>query len=890
MEHDRPNPDELLASLKKEEDKRTGGKLKIFLGMCPGVGKTFAMLQAARQREAEGFDVLVGVVETHGRKETEVLLEGLAAASKIERPYRGTVLQEMDIDTILMIRPQLVIVDELAHTNAPGSRHPKRYQDVLELLAAGIDVYTTLNVQHVESRREAIYQITGIKIQESVPDSILDEADEIALIDLSPDQLRQRLKEGKVYIGERAATAADNFFREENLTALREMVLRLTAERVNQDLREIMTEQRIQGPWKSGERLMVAVGPTPYSESLIRWTRRAASSLNASWIATYIETSEQLDDEEKKRLTRNLTLARQLGAEVVVRSGTDVAETLIQVAKQNNVSQICIGKPSRNSFFEWFRGGSLTHKLISQSGDIDIHMVRVKTLGRETKKNWNQIFSPGTPQEYGMAFVIVAGVTFLCLAVEKITGYSSVSLIYLLAVVISGMYLSRFPVLLLGTLSALLWNFLFIPPRFTFYIYKTYDFMMFATYFVIALVMGHITTRLREREQAERKQEERVNILYQFTRTMAVTHDSKEAIHKALKKFEEILNVEGAVFLTNDKGQADFEKPRSGALSLTGKERSVATYAFQKQQPAGRFTETLPEAENFYLPLVSMNKTLGVIAIHPLKNETWSLDQRNMVESFASLMTVILEKDVFARMSEEAKIKIESDKLQAALLDSVSHELKTPLTIIAGSAEHLDKKGLDAVVFQALVSEIRIASRRLLQTVNGLLDMTRLDAGQIHLNLEWHDMRDVLRTALQNLENEPNNVKAVYSNNLPLVKIDAVMIQQVISNLLSNAIIYTPKDKEILVSVQTDQDALVVSIADQGPGIEEDDLDKIFEKFYRSKRPRPGGLGLGLSIAKRFIQAHGGDIEVRNLENGGACFTFRLPVEFFNAEEKRIDR
>lgn len=888
MEEKRPNPDELLASVQKEEAKSKRGKLKIFLGMCPGVGKTYAMLQAARQRQAEGVDVLVGVAETHGRKETQALLEGMIIVEKVKRPYRGTVLEEMDLDAILAIRPQLAVIDELAHTNIPESRHPKRYQDVLEILAAGIDVYTTLNVQHVDSRAEAVQQITGIRMRETVPDSIVDEADEITLIDLSPEQLRQRLKEGKVYMGERAATAADNFFREENLTALREMVLRLTAESVNQDLLEIMTEQRISGPWKSGERLMVAVGPTPFSESLIRWTRKAAASLNASWIAAYVETPETLTEEEQKKLASNLTIARQLGAEVVVKSGTDVAETLIEIARQNNVSQICVGKPPARSFFNFLRSGnSLVDRLVKLSGDIDIHMVRVKGV-KEVAKVRRKNFGVGTPQEFGIVCIILAVVTGLCSLIEKFAGYSSVSLIYLLAIVFSGLYLSRLPVLLLGALSALFWNFLFIPPRFTFLIFKPYDAMMFVMFFIVALIMGQITTRLRDRERAEKKQEERLNTLYQMTRTMAETHDSKEAIQNALDKLHDILKVQGAVFLTDNKGRPDLEKPRVGTLFLTGKERSVATWAFQKQQPAGRFTETLPEAENFYLPLVSMEKTLGLLAVHPTKNQIWTLDQRNLIESFASLMIVILEKDRLIRIAEDAKIKIESEKLQAALLDSVSHELKTPLTVIAGSAEHLEKKETNPEVFRNLVAEIRMASQRLLQTVNGLLDMTRLDAGQIRLNLEWHDMHDLMGVVLGNLGDQlqQHHVKVFYSENLPLVKIDAAMLQQVLSNLLSNAAAYSPKNTEILVSIQTDQKALLISVSDRGSGITEEDLEKVFEKFYRGKKTHPGGLGLGLSIAKRFVQAHGGEIEARNLKEGGACFTLRLPVEFFHAENK----
>ena len=871
-----------MASLKREEARQKRGRLKIFLGMCPGVGKTYAMLQAARQKQAEGIDVLIGVAETHGRKETQALLEGLTVASKLKIQYRGTVLEEMDLDTVFMIRPQLAVVDELAHSNVPGSRHPKRYQDVLELLAAGIDVYTTLNVQHVESRAEAVYQITRVKVQETVPDSIVDGADEIALIDLSPEQLRQRLDDGKVYLGERAVTAADNFFREENLTALREMALRLTAERVNQDLREIMTEQKIEGPWKSGERLMVAVGPTPFSESLIRWTRLAAASLNAPWLAVYVETADTLDEAEKKRLTRNLTLARQLGAEVIIKSGSDVAGILLEVARQNNVSQICVGKPSGNPFWEWFRSGSLIQQLIHKSGDIDIHMVRVKSVGTGKPKPRRRAFVTAKPQELWLTFLIVTGVTGLCFFVEKFGGYSSVSLIYLLAVVLSGMILSRWPVLLLGALSAVLWNYLFIPPRFTFLINKPYDLMMFVMFFVISLVMGQITTRLREREQAERKQEDRLNTLYQLTRILAVTHESKEAIKNALEKLEEVLKVRGAIFLTDFKGHPDFEKPRCGNITLSGKERSVATWTFQKREVAGRFTETLPEAENFYLPLVSMNKSLGVLVICPAQDRVWTLDQRTLLESFASLMTVILEKDILTRMAEEAKVKAETEKLQAALLDSVSHELKTPLTIIAGSAEHLEKKGNDAE-FQKLVFEIRTASRRLLQTVNGLLNMTRLDSGSLQLALEWHDVRDIIGSAIENLKEPLSQHRIVirYADVLPPVRIDAGIIRQVLTNLLSNAAAYSPKETEIIISAQIDENTLVISVIDHGPGIAEEDTDKIFEKFYRGKNVPTGGLGLGLSIAKRFVEAQGGDIGVYNQKGSGACFEIRLPVELF---------
>ncbi len=883
----RPNPDELLASVKKEEAREKRGKLKIFLGMCPGVGKTYAMLQAARQRSAEGVDVLIGVVETHGRKETEALIEGLAAASKVERPYKGTVLQEMDLDTVLAIRPQLAVVDELAHTNAPGGRHPKRYQDVLEILAAGVNVYTTLNVQHVESRAEAVAQITGVRVNETVPDSIIDEAEEVVLIDLSPEQLRERLKEGKVYMGERAATAAENFFREENLTALREMALRLTAESVNHDLREIMAEQKISGPWKAGECLMVAVGPTPFSESLIRWTRRAAAALDAPWIAAYVETSRGLNAEENKRLMKNMNLARQLGAEVIVKSGTDVAQTLLEIARQNNVSQICVGKPPRLPFWRRFGSATLLHRLLKDSGDIDIHLIRVKGLGAERAKTRPLTAGFGTGREYGFALLLVAVVTLAGFSIDKVAGYAAVALVYLLSVVVGGLFFSRWPVLMTGALSAFLWNYLFIPPKYTLWIYKPYDVMMFLMYFVIAIVMGHITSRLREREKAERKQEERVQILYQLTRAVAVTHEARAGIQSALAQLEKILTVKAAIYMTDEKGRADFERPWSGDISLSGKEKSVATWAFQKRQPAGHFTDTLPEAELFYLPLVSMNKALGVLAVRPGAETAWGFDQRNLVESFASLMTVILEKDMLVKIAEDSKIKEESEKLQAALLDSVSHELKTPISVIEGSAEHLSRDGNAPETSRKLAAEIRTAARRLRQTVDGILDMTRLDSGRFQLYLEWHDIRDVIHSTLAKLADSAvdHKVDLKFEAGLAPVKIDAKIIEQVLSNLLSNAFLYTPKGTVVTISAKTEQGTLLVRVSDQGPGIPEEDLGRIFEKFYRGKNSRAGGLGMGLSVARRLAEVHGGTVEVQNQPSGGACFTLSLPTELFHAEE-----
>ncbi len=577
---------------------------------------------------------------------------------------------------------------------------------------------------------------------------------------------------------------------------------------------------------------------------------------------------------------------------MLVRSGADLAESLLHVARENNVSQICVGKPAGPAWLLWFRGGrSLVQRLIRDSGDIDIHLIRIKSLGSDkTKGRKSEAFS-ANPRELGAVLAIVSGVTLFCLGIESLIGYASVSMIYLLAVLLSGMVLSRWPVLLLGLFSALTWNYLFIPPRYTFQISKTNDMMMFVMFFMVALVMGQITTRLRERKQSEEKQEARLHTLYDLTRMMAVTHEARDAIHSSIQKIQEVLHVQAAIFLADAKGRPDFTKPASGTLVLSGKERSVATWAFQKRQPAGRFTDNLPDAAHHYQPLVSMEKSLGVLVIHPVSERTWSLEQRNLIDTFSSLMTVILEKEMLSSLAEETKIKAELEKLYTALLDSVSHELKTPLAVIEGCTEHLEKETLSPELFRKLIPEIRIASKRLRQTVDGLLEMTRLDSGSFQLNMEWHDMRDVINAAVERLTEQlsKHTVKLQYADKLPLVKIDARIIEQVLVNLLSNAVLYTPQGTEITVTAQTDQEALLVSVMDQGEGIPEEDFEKIFEKFYRGRNTITGGLGLGLSIAKRFIQAHGGEIEARNQPAGGACFTFLLPTEFFHGHGKELE-
>jgi two-component system, OmpR family, sensor histidine kinase KdpD len=861
-EPERPSPDEILARMKREETESTRGKLKIFFGMSPGVGKTYAMLQAARQKQAEGCEVVVGIVETHGRKETEALLEGMPIMPRMQIEYRGTALTEMDLDAILTWHPGLAVVDELAHTNAPGSRHPKRYQDVLELLDAGIDVYTTLNVQHVASRSDTVRQITGAPVSETVPDSVLDLADEIVLVDLTPEQLLARMAEGKVYLGERAQWAAQNFFRESNLTALREMALRLVAEHVDRDLRDIMSEQRIQGPWKSADRLLVAVSASPYSERLIRYTRRLASSMEASWIVANIEGLRPLSQEEQARLTRYLALARQLGAEVISTPGRDIAETLLRVARENNTTQIVIGKPLGARWISFWKRDPLRW-LMRHSGNIDIHMIPSEEGAQPKRDSVEELLGRAPWKDFGIALGIAVAVTAFSLSIFDYTGYWAVALFYLFAVVLAGMRLRRWPTLFLAALSALLWNFLFIPPRFTFYISKFEDFMMFGAYFIIALVIGHLATQLHEREQAERRREQRATALYRLTRALAASRDLDQALPKVFALIKEAFQSDAAVWLNEENG---LSLHWASTFTPSSKDESVAVWAFQKKQAAGKSTDTLPDAESLHVPLVTGDGAEGVLTVRLPATPT--LEQRELLDAFAAQLALFVKKERALEESRAAQISRQSQKLQKALFDSVSHELKTPLAAMSAALQQP----------QPNCAELQQAARRLTATVDNLLDATRLESGLLRPVPEWCDPGELVYEAVTASGFKEKDVRVSIAKNLPAISVDSGLIQQALNALLSNAIIYGKSDRPVEVSAARDNSMLVISVADRGAGLAPGEENKIFEKFYRGPRTRPGGLGLGLSIARQLVEAHGGQIVAQNREGGGARFSIRLPV------------
>ncbi len=858
----RPDPDEILARVKRAETASSRGKLKIFFGMAPGVGKTFAMLQGARQKQTEGCEVVIGIVETHGRQETEALLEGMPIMPRSQTEYRGTSLSEMDLDAILTWHPGLAVVDEFAHTNAPGSRHPKRYQDVLELLDAGISVYTTLNVQHVASRSDTVRQISGITVSETVPDSVLDLADEIVLIDLTPDQLRSRLAEGKVYLGERAEWAAQNFFRESNLTALREMALRLVAEHVDRELRDIMSEQKIVGPWKSGDRLLVAVSASPYSERLIRYTRRLAASMEASWIVANIEKAPLLSATEQTRLTRYLALARQLGAEVISTPGLDVGQTVLRLARQHNVTQIVIGRSPALRWTSFWQHDPLRW-LIRHSGNIDVHMIPSDESAQPARRTFEERMAAAPWTEFGVALAIAAGVTVICLAIFHYTGYWAIALFYLLAVVLAATRLRRRPTLFLAALSALLWDFLFIPPRFTFYISHLHDFMMFGAYFVIAIIIGHLATQLREREQSERRREERATALYRFTRDLAASRDLDEALPRTLGLIKNSFRADAAIWLRDASGLSCHP---ASTFTPSSKDESVAMWAFQKKQNAGRSTDTLPDAESLHVPLVTGDRAEGVLTLFLTNLPT--LEQRELLDTFCAQLALFVNKERALEESRTAQLAQQSQKLQKALFDSVSHELKTPLAAMTAALQQA----------QPDCAELQLATRRLTRTVDHLLDATRLESGLLQPVREWVEPGDVLRGAVALAGLTEGTVKVHVADKLPPISVDTDLIEQALVALLSNAAAHGEADQPIDASVAQDDSTMIFSVADHGPGLTPGEEGKIFQKFYRGPGTRPGGLGLGLSIARQLVQAHGGEIVAQNKEEHGARFSIRLPL------------
>lgn len=883
----RPDPDALLSALDQEEKNQKQGKLRIFLGMSAGVGKTYAMLRAAHQKLTEGVDVVVGIVETHGRPETVALTEGLPFIQRKKVEYRGTTLDEMDLEEILRRQPELVVVDELAHSNVPGSRHEKRYQDVLEILDANIDVYTAFNVQHLESRKDSVEAITGIPIRETVPDSMLERASQVELVDIAPSELLKRLKEGKVYLGDKAERAAQNFFKEDKLTALREIALRMTAERVDQDLQRFVSIRAEGSPWQTNERLLVAVSHSPYSEKLIRATRRLAYNLEAPWIALHVDTGLSLNDSDQAQLVKNLNLARELKAEVIATTEVNVPSAVKRICRVKNVTQVVVGRPTRRWFRDIIERGNLLERLVRESLDVDVHIIRQEgaSLIRPSLIDELSYYRSKTGLlKYWYTFCSIVGVGFIGAVLNGFIGYRAVGFIFLLAAIVVGMFGSIGAVFFAACMSALMWDYFFIPPRFTFAINNTEDFLMCIAFFVVALITGFLTHRIRFHEKVMREREERTNVLYEVLKDIANATEKSDFLAKVTERVGALLNASCGVVLKTELGKLEFEDAKSYAVRLNEKDQAVAQWCYENKKSAGWSTDTLSQAPALFLPLKGTSETVGVFVFQPSKkSRKLDLEKESLLFSIVRQLGVSIEKHFLTkRLAETQRLK-DSEELHQTLLSSISHEMRTPLTAILGAASALESDELTGgnKYVKEVASGLHDAGDRLNRVIENLLDMSRLNSGVLSLKLEWHDFNDLLSVVVKKLEKllAQHKIQINFLEEVYLVKMDYRLMEHALSNLILNAAIYSPTGTVIKITQKKTDSHFVVEIEDQGLGIPEESKSKIFDKFYRVPGSPTGGTGLGLSIVKSIVELHKGMVDVRNIMPHGACFVIELPLE-----------
>ncbi len=883
----RPSPEALLRQLGSE----TRGRLKIFVGAAPGVGKTYEMLQTAQAKRREGVDVVVGVVETHGRKETEALLEGLEIVPRRRVEYKDRRLDEMDIDAILDRRPQLVLVDELAHTNAPGSRHPKRYMDVEELLGAGIDVYATLNIQHVESLNDVVAQITRIRVRETVPDLIIDRADDIELVDLTPDDLIQRLKEGKVYVPRNAERAIQHYFKPGNLTALRELALRRTADRVDDQMVDYMRAHAIQGPWAAGERVLVGVNEAPNCAGVVRYARRLADRLRAPWTAIHVETSrvQQLSEQERDRIAEGLRLAERLGGETYTVPGRNVADAVLDYARANNFTHIVIAKSQRPRWSEWLRG-SVTHQLIRRAGDISIHVIAEREEGETPQQAQPPIkLAPHhralDPKAYLIAAGFVAAALGLGLILQQFLAVSNIGLVFLTAVLATAITSGLWPALFACLASVLAYNFFFLPPLYTFTIADPENHVALFFFTVVAVIASHLTARTRAEAVTARQRAKTTEDLYLFARKLATAVTLDDLLWATAFQIASMLKVNVVLLLPED-GTVAMRAAYPPEDTLDEADLAAAKWCWQHDQPAGRGADTLPGAKRLFIPI---HTGRGPVAVVGLDNDSpgalLSPDQHRLLSALADQAALAIERINLARDIEQVRVAAETERLRSALLTSLSHDLRTPLASILGSATSLKNysQALDQADQDELIRTIQEEAERLNRFISNLLDMTRLESGALKPQAEFCDIGDIVGSALGRAGKvlDRHRVMVDLGDGLPMLSLDPVLFEQVLFNLLDNAAKYAPAGTEIRVSAQQENGVVRVRVSDEGEGIRPSDLERIFDKFYRvhAGDRRRAGTGLGLAICRGFIEAMGGTIVAGNRsDRSGAVFTISLPV------------
>ncbi|MGB8251961.1 MAG: sensor histidine kinase KdpD [Anaerolineaceae bacterium] len=874
----RPDPDELLKRARADESTR--GQLKIFMGYAAGVGKTYAMLEAAHQRQKQGVDVVIGFVETHGRVETEAFLKGLEILPRRKVEYHNVKLTEFDVDSVLKRNPALVLVDELAHTNSPGSRHPKRYLDVEEILDAGIDVYTTLNVQHLESLNDVVAQVTGVVVNETVPDRVIDEASEIEVIDLPPDELLTRLKEGKVYIPDQAARAIQKFFRKGNLSALREMSLRRAAERVDDQMRAYMHTRAIAGPWPATERLLVCISPNPLSEKLIRTTRRLSDEIGAEWFAVYVESASrpELNPANRERIDEAMQLAEELGARTRRLTGRSVPESILEYARKHNVTKIIIGKPIRPRWRE-FIAGSIVDKLIYASGDIDVYVINASSEIKQSilPSEWR----PHSPfNRYLLGSGLVAIATLLGMTVQGTLEPTNLVMLYLACTVVAAIFLGRGPALLTSILGVLAFDFFLVPPYNTLAVSDAQYLLTFIGLFVVSLVVSTLTARTREQADAAIQREAQTATLYSLGHDLTSATDLHQVADIIITHIGQAFDCEVAVFLPENGQLQAFACTPEFHPDIN--EIAVATWAFQHDQPAGKGTDTLPASSMYCQPLKTDHGQIGVLGIHPkIQVTSFTPEQRQIFNAFANQAALAIERARLAEQARQAELLQVTEKLQTALLNSISHDLRTPLVSITGALSSLREKSLKISEEDrtSLLETAYEEAERLNRLVGNLLNMTRLEAGAIHLRLEPCDIQDAIGAALEQLGERlaKRPVKVNLPQDLSLISMDFALFGHALVNLLDNAVKYSPANTLIEVNVSETKDNIDIDICDRGIGIPAEDLERVFDKFYRVQRPESvNGTGLGLAICKGIVEAHGGTIHAMNRPGGGTIIKVRL--------------
>ena len=889
---ERPDPDALLRRVSAERER---AKLKVFFGFAPGVGKTYAMLESAHRLKSQGVDVVVGAVETHGRSETEQLCQGLELLPRHQVPHRGITLSEFDLERALSRKPQVLLLDELAHTNAEGSRHKKRYQDVLDLLEAGIEVHTTLNVQHVESLNDVVAQVTSVRVRETVPDAVIDRADEIELVDLPPEDLLIRLREGKVYFPEQASRAAQNFFKLGNLLALRELALRRTADRVDADVRAYRTAHRIEQVWAAAERIVVCVGPSPASARLVRAARRMSAGLRAPWLAVYVErtTGAPMSQPARDRLESNLRLAESLGGTVVRLTGPEVAGTLLEYARKHNVTRIILGKPTHARLRDRLRG-SLLDSVVRGSGGIDVHVISGDAGDAPSRFASPPARTRASVHGYSWALFAVASATCLAALARLVLAPPDLVMLYLLAIMLVAI---RFPLavaIAASGMSVTAYDYFFVPPLHTLAVTDVRHVLTFLMMFGLGVVISNLTLRLRRQGQRAREREDRTATLYALSRDLSATVDERQVAAVLVRHAGSVFGA--SVSLARFGAQRELQRLASaGEVAVSDTEEGAVRWVLEHGRPAGRGTDTLPGARAASVPLSVGPNVYAALSITPRSERGLSFDERDFLSAFARQGAQALERAMLAEEAKRAALHARTEEMRSSLLSAVSHDLRTPLAVITGAASSLRDASVQIPAPQRreLLETIGEEAERLERLVSNLLEMTRLAAGGVALRREWVPLEELLGSALTRLEEKLRDhpLEVVLPSDLPLVAVDPVLFEHVFLNLLENIAKYTPPNTRVRVAAWVDDGAapdaraahhghaLVIALRDFGPGLPEGAEEQVFEKFYRGSHHGVSGVGLGLPICRGIVEAHGGTIRADHPDGGGARFSIRLPLD-----------